>query len=477
MFSIRLNKKLKGIRARLTFVYSTLFGLFICIFAYILAGQYIHSYREDFDAALLNYAIDLSDQVLLSESEISTPLKIPPRERKKLLPFLLGSTVFQVRSIDGHILSRGPKPGIQFELPYKADLAYKEDYTHRLLSLEGPEGTYRAVNIKFTSSSGKKYILQVATPSTILEEQRNRHILINVLTIPLLILVSSIASFLIAGNALTPIKMLIDSANNIAASNLSSRVQELDTGDEVEELSKTLNTLLERLEKSFNAKRNFVANASHQLNTPLAIIKGELDVLESKTRSMEDHIKFQKSLREELERLIELVKNLLLVSRVESGQGSFVFRPIRVDEALLGTTARLGIKSREKKITIKFNISPDLEETDLEVLGEKQLLECLFENLLENAIKYSPENSTIGLDIKTDHLGLCVTFQDEGPGIQSEALDKILTSRFQRGTEIGIPGTGIGLSIATQIAHFHQAKISYEKLHPQGSLFMIHFTK
>jgi signal transduction histidine kinase len=136
----------------------------------------------------------------------------------------------------------------------------------------------------------------------------------------------------VAGNALSPVQSLAEMVNKIAATNLSLRIKSPDTEDEISNLAHTFNMLLERLETAFKAQEHFVANASHQLNTPLSIIKGELEVLESKSRSPEEIEKFHRSLKEELERLINLVKNLLMIARVEAGQEDFVYLPQRVDE-------------------------------------------------------------------------------------------------------------------------------------------------
>lgn len=319
-------------------------------------------------------------------------------------------------------------------------------------------------------------ILQVSTSlNNLLERERNQ-IIITSIIVPLLILCSSFFSYLISGNALLPIKSLTDAANNIAAQNLSLRVPVVNTGDEVEELAKTLNNLLARLEKSFTAQENFVANASHQLNTPLAIIKGELAVLQSKERTKEDNEKFFASLREELERLIDLVKKMLLVSRVESGLEKFEFSPVRLDEVLLGTSSRLKTKAREHKTHIRFNIAEELSSSDLEIMGDRQLLDTIFENILENAIKYSPEGGSIYLDIKKTDYHTEVWVQDEGQGMSEESFQDMLNGRFKRGEGIRIPGTGIGLPIAQKIADFHKARIIYKKREPQGSLFIIRFS-
>lgn len=477
MFLTKWTKRLQGIRFRLTLVYSTLFGLFICIFAFIISGQYLNSAREDFDSALLNYSIDLASEVV-DQKDYKVALKVPNRELKKHFPFALGRTFFILREIGGEILSSSAhlEEG-QRSIPYNKDLALKANYTHRFLDLSLNDAPFRAVNLKIDTPSGRALVLQVASPSDILASQRNRHVLINIITIPLLILISSIASFIIAGNALIPIQTVTDTANQIAAKNLSLRVPELNSNDEVSQLTKTFNTLLDRLEKSFEAQEHFVANASHQLNTPLAIIKGELDVLESKIRQPEDYQKFHRSLREELERLIDLVKNMLLVSRVESGLDSFVFHPVRIDEILLSTTSRLTFRAKEKRITLRFNISENLDEDSMEIMGEKQLLSGLFENLLDNAIKYSPEDSLVGIDILERDKKLTVSISDEGPGIRPEEYQEIANNRYHRGSKTLIPGTGIGLSIASQISAFHNASIIYAQVLPRGSRFSVVFSK
>lgn len=474
MFLAKLTKNWKGLRFRLTVVYSTLFGLFLILFGVVSSNQYMETTENFFDSTLLSFALDLSGQVKFENTHLQTKLNIPEIDLKKRFPFVLGETYYSLRDLDGKILiaNEALKP---LSIPYRKDLADQAIYTHRFLSFRSNKTIYRAVNLKLINADKENFILQVATPSHLLQEQRDQHFLINLITIPLLIIIASIISYLIAGKTLTPIKSLSSIANNIAAQNLSLRVPTFNTGDEIEELACTLNNLLERLEKAFKGQEHFVANASHQLNTPLAIIKGELDVLETKERSLDDINKFHKSLREELERLIELVKNMLLISRVESGQENFIMRPVRIDDVLMGIVARLGPKARDKKIQIKFNITETRDDLSFEVQGERQLLDCLFENIIENAIKYSPIESVIELRISLDQFKKVISIQDEGPGIEAEDLKQILSSRFKRGDKVLIPGSGIGLSIAFQIAQYHNAKIGYQKLDPYGSLFSVTF--
>ncbi|MFP5385995.1 MAG: ATP-binding protein [Bacteriovoracia bacterium] len=476
MSSTRWNSIFKGIRFRLTFVYSSLFGIFILAFAYITSLQHFQSDRQDFDSGLFNYAIDLSEYLYIDESGLKIDFKLPESEVLKAFPFLLKQTYYNVRNYEGKILAKSHKIFSIGEIPFDPSLPKEKDYTYRYFNFKKDGEVFRGLNMKIINERGKEMILQVATSQEALIERERNHLLITMTVVIFLIMASSFFSYLIAGRALLPIKSLTDAANKIAAQNLSLRVPDVNTGDEVEELAKTLNKLLDGLEKSWEAQENFVANASHQLNTPLAIIKGELDVLESRPRTPEENARFHVSLREELERLIDLVKKMLMISRVESGlETSFSLSWVRLDDLLLTTSGRLRSKAKEKKINLRFNIDENISSQDLEVLGEKQLLDTVFENIIENAIKYSPPKSTVFLDIKKINDHTEVWIQDEGPGIMEEEFKKKLTTRFERGPGPNIPGTGIGLPIAHKIAQLHKARITYKKRTPTGSLFMVTF--
>lgn len=458
-------------------VYSLCFGLFICLFAFIITREFSRSSQEDFDSALLNYAIDLSGQVDIETADFQAKLKLSEREGKKRFPFIEESTNYSIRSLEGEILNEGKHDHLQQKIPYNKELGKEARYTHRFHSIKEGKMKFRAVNLKIANNKGREIILQVSTPSNILDEQGKRIRLLNFSLIPIMILLSGIVSFIIASRALVPIKVITATVNSIAAKNLSLRLPEFETNDEFQELSLTFNHLLERLQKSFEAQEHFVANASHQLNTPLTIIKGELDVLESKGRSIEDHQKFNRSLREEIERMIELVKNLLLIARIEAGQeDSFRMGPVRIDEVITSTISRMQPKARDKNINIRFNMHEDLQIDDLIIDGERQLLGSMFENLLDNAIKYSPVGSRVSFDIARGE-GIFVSVKDEGQGIKPSELKNILEKRFRRGAMTLMPGTGIGLSIVYKIAEHHKATISCEKLQPQGSLFKVQFAK
>lgn len=465
-------KFLKGIRSRLTLVYSILYGIFITLFVYFITLDSVHQLHEDFDRSLMNYALDISNSITIDESSLRPIVVLSKTDLAKKLPFSTSSTSFIVRTLQGVIVYSSKN--LNMVLPYYPELASKPEYTHKIRDIQYKGESYRAINVKIFTKNGTPYILQVATPSKLLIEQSERIISYRYITIPVQLIVGAFLSYLIAGLALRPVRKLTYSANKIAARNLSERVPEMDTGDEIEELSRTLNNLLHRLEVSFKAQEHFVANASHQLNTPLSIIKGELHLLTSKDRTKEEILEFHNSMKDEIDRLIALVKNMLLISRVEAGIEKFNIREVRIDEILLNTTSRLNSKAKDKKIQIRFDIE-DQEEKGFIIQGDRQLLDSLFENLLDNAIKYSSESSTIKILMNKIDGSVHVTIQDFGPGIPDELVSQIFTTRFNRGNSTTIPGNGIGLSIAQQIAQLHGAKITYKAGFPNGSIFKVLF--
>jgi signal transduction histidine kinase len=462
----------KGLRSRVTAAYSILYGIFISLFIYYISTDTIKYYKDNFDSALMNYALDISSRISINDSNIRPSITIPRSDAAKKLPFFQSSVFFSVRTLEGSIIYNSSN--LPMNVPFNPELANQLEYTHRFMDLKFLGDSYRAINMKIFSRNGTPMILQLATPAKILVEQTEKIFFYGIMSIPFLIIVSALISYYIAGQALKPLRKLTNVANQIAANNLSERVPEVETRDEIQDLSKTLNNLLSRLEISFKAQEHFVANASHQLNTPLSIIKGELELYSSKVRTIHETTAFHNSFRDEIDRLISLVKNILLISRVEAGTEKFHFSQLRIDEILLTISSRLNSRAKEKKVSIRFDIE-DNDEDIFRIQGNKALLDSLFENLLDNAIKYSAENTQIKIFIKKVLNSVVISIQDYGPGIPHDLIAEIFNTRFKRDEFNNILGNGLGLSIAKEITQLHFGNISYSPGMPEGSIFEVHF--
>jgi signal transduction histidine kinase len=463
----------RGLRFRLSVIYSALFGICLILLSLFTTNEYLDLARQDYDQALRNFALDLSEHATFDQSNVF--LDMPLNQKIKSFPFLIQETTVIVRDLDGGILYRSSPTA---EIPYGPDIARRSDFTHRYHTFQLQADPMRAINLKFKPPRGESMIIQVASTLRHLQRQQERHYLFLLVIIPLTIFISAIFSTAVAGKALEPIRMTVRTMENLLRNGNYQSLPVPQTRDEIEELTRTFNTMLSQLQSALVAQEQFVSHASHQLNTPLAIMRGELEVLRSKERSTGEVADFHQSLQQELERLSLLVRDMLLVSRVEAGKEHFRFAPLRVDDVLGETLERLSSLARKKQVTLRFDIDPVLIEHDdvLTLPGERQLLTVLFENIIENAVKYSPSPSQVAVRLRSIEDGFAVEVEDQGPGIPAVIAERLLNPRrFVRGEKTGTQGSGLGLYLASRIADYHGMILAAASARHQGSIIKVRY--
>jgi signal transduction histidine kinase len=313
-------------------------------------------------------------------------------------------------------------------------------------------------------------ILQVAVPNRFVRENSVQVLNIFSISVPIVLLISAILGYSYSSLGLSPIRRLVDRLRAIGARDLRQRLSLPQSKDELYDLSESVNSLLERLEKAFRSQETFVSDASHQLKTPLAILKAELELLGREVRG-EDNAHRVESLREEVEALISLVSNLLLLARVDAGEDQLVLSEVELDEVVTTAVERLTHLAKSKGIRLKLNFGSGLDvySVSFKVRGDVDLLVSLFQSLLENAIKYSPTSSEVAIELKNQGSFLTVDIMDQGPGIAEYDMPRAF-ERFHRIASPQAPsGSGLGLSIARRIADLHRASLEL-KNRPEGGL-------
>jgi len=452
-------------------VYSALFGVCLVLLSLFVTGESLDFARDEHDQFLRNFAIDLSQFAKPGPNNQSVSLDVPLSEEIKYFPFVIQNTVVTVRKLDGHVIYTNRA---DITVPYDAKMAQKRDYAHEHMDFQQVDGTkMRGVNIKIPQRDSP-FIIQVASSVENLTKQQDRHLFFLLMIIPLSILVTAFTSTLVAGKALDPIRATIQRMEELLQTESYRSLPVPDTHDEIADLTRTYNNMLARVKKTLEAQDQFVAHASHQLNTPLAIMRGELEVLLSKPRGPEETQRFHQSLAQELERMGQLVRDMLLVSRVEAGKAHFRFASIRLDEVVTETVARLAPRAKAKSIALKLDLADEI----LAITGERQLLTCLCENLIENAIKYSPSNSDVQVKLGQSPDGVWFEVSDQGPGVPLEVRQRLQRSeRFFRGEHTAnISGSGLGLYLVSKIAEYHGSNIEILERAPQtGALFRVTF--
>ncbi len=467
-----------SLRVRLTALFVVIYGSTTILFSLFAYYKLNESLLHDFDNALYNYSIDISQTI---EYGPSLDLNLPQlvMEEGKIFPFPSGTALILVRHISGEILSRSGNFGL-FLPPFQsevtkilkgADSAYVTiDDTDVIPEAEA--NTYRVITFPLDSETNPTLFLQIAAPRVTLETQTRQ--LKNILRfgLPAVLAVAILAGLFFASRALRPVQEMIQFTNRLRAEDLHERIPLPGTRDEIRKLAETLNEMLERIEKAFTSQERFVADASHQLLTPLTILKGEI---ETNARSTQDETqqKVYKSLLQEVDNLSRIVKDMLLLARIDAGESALQFSEIYLDEILIDVISRLQRLAKTKNIQISFDLLN--QEQRAPILGDADLLTNLIMNLIENSIKYSPEGQSILVKLDWEKTANKLTVEDFGQGIP-ESLKPQVFNRFSRAdTSSNTKGFGLGLAIAQKIAHLHKTEIQFIEKPAPGTLVELKF--
>lgn len=270
--------------------------------------------------------------------------------------------------------------------------------------------------------------------------------------------------------ALLPIVKITNNLKTIRASSLDLRLPvDQKKTDEIDSLSLTINQLLEYLEQSFESQQSFIANASHELRTPITTILGEAEISLMHDRQGEDYKQTLNNIIKETERLNYIINSLmeLIQTNVENRD----FQNIRMDELLWEIKDELSVKTIQNNINIKYNLPYDPSKYTLQ--GNRQLLFIGISNILKNAIKFS--DSEVYCEIFCDAKGVNILIRDQGIGIHEKDINKIFQPFFRSPNALSYAGYGIGLSLTQNIIRLHNGTIKVKSQINKGTEFHIIF--
>jgi signal transduction histidine kinase len=280
-----------------------------------------------------------------------------------------------------------------------------------------------------------------------------------------------LAGILFSRKALRPVSEMVAKVSAISASHLDLRIAAGNGKDEIAELALTFNRMLDRLESSFEAQKQFVSNISHELRTPLAAIIAELEISALKERTAGEYRETIDLILQDSRRLSKLSTDLLDLAKASYDQSGINFKELRLDEVLLD--ARQDSIRANPKYRVDILFTKEIEEGDFIVVrGNEYLLKVAFSNLIENACKFSPDNQcaiTIGFEGDSTIL----LFSDNGIGIPANDLPNIFTPFYRGENKRYAPGNGIGLSLTQKIIQLHQGHISVDSRTGAGTTFTV----
>jgi len=299
---------------------------------------------------------------------------------------------------------------------------------------------------------------------------RRRFLLIMASVLPFGLLLAGGGGWLLARRALKPVDQMTRTAQRIGGEHLNERLQEAGSGDELDRLARTLNDMLGRLNRSFHQMRQFSADASHELQTPLTILKGEMEVALRSQRSPEEYQRILKSGLEEIDRINHLVDGLLLLARADAGVLRLDLRPVELKAFLQEVCEQMQVVADDHSIHLQARSMEPVS-----VRADREQLRRLLLNLVDNAIKYTSAGGSVTLSLASDRDWVYLAISDTGIGLSENERQRIF-DRFHRTTEtrtIDERGVGLGLSIALSIAEAHGGRIDVESTPDQGSTFTV----
>jgi heavy metal sensor kinase len=288
---------------------------------------------------------------------------------------------------------------------------------------------------------------------------------------PLLFLVAAGGGYWLSRRALAPVDALVRTAREISGANLNSRLQKLETGDELQRLADTLNEMLERIEKAFLRVTQFTADASHELRTPVSLIRTEAELALRRERG---EVEYKESLRHvllEAERTTVLIEQLLALARTDSGRETLHMQPVNLAQTLSSVC-----EGWRQVATIRnLEFSVQVSAQDAFVMGDEAALRRLADILLDNAFKYTPSPGSVHLSSRQKGERAVIVVEDSGVGIAEEDQPKVFERFYRvdkaRSREQG--GAGLGLAIAQWIVAQHRGSITIESRPGHGATFHV----
>lgn len=287
------------------------------------------------------------------------------------------------------------------------------------------------------------------------------------------VLFVTVVSLFVKRSFLRPINGIINEVEKIGSENLFLRLRETEDKSVLNKLAMTFNRMLARIETSFETQKNFISNASHELNTPLTSIIGTADLALSKERSIEEYQQSLTKIITSADNLEKKTNALLLLARTGYENNGSNFKPVRIDQIIMD--ADLTVKAINERFHIKtdFTMLPE-DSMKLKVIGSSALLQLAFSNIISNACKYSA-NHTAYVALGALENSVIVLIKDEGIGIPEQDIPYIFDPYFRASNTGNFSGYGIGLPLARNIIRMHNGKLNVSSVLGEGTTVRIEF--
>jgi signal transduction histidine kinase len=439
------------IRIRLSIGYFLIFsfaGVLLCVASYYMARRSLYF---EIDHELDEHIDDVRD--FLAAHHLDKDYKAAQSMLSAEFQVKDDGKWLQVQDGEGRWIYRPRRMLIApHDLPRAASLPGAGNFTEFSAGPKRVRSLRRAFEVRGETYVAESGITLTKTSLT-LDRFRNGLLLIS----PAVFLMAGLAGHLLSRRALDPVAAIAREAQRIHDGNLQTRLPRLETHDELEHLSSTLNEMLERIESGVQSVRDFTAHASHELRTPVALIRTEVDLALQFDRSSGEYREAIQIIGDEAHRMSSLLDSLLFLARADAGAEKVQLEPQNARQLCAQAADRWRFLLRD----VQIHVMADLPVEPVVVLADRQYLQRLLNIVLENSGKYTPAGGSIKLALHVSDGAALFTVSDNGIGIPEQDQCRIF-ERFFRGSnvqEANAHGSGLGLALAAWIAARHQTEI------------------
>ncbi len=480
---------IKSVRLRLTFWYIGSISLLVLLFAGITFFGLRTILTKNFDRALYTggKGMDASlSEYSLKDARNSASLYNASEEQGKLF-------IDEIDEESGEIF---PVNIVYIQLSTFSDAETSLDIITRTVTLEGgslpfSQTAYRGIkanpyfsetvtgvfpfplrilSVQVHDRDKRPYILQVARSFQDVQVTLRQLGLIFVILFPILLAIISVSGYVFVKQSFSPIKKMVAVTKSITAEDLSLRLDHQGSRDEIGELAETFNTMIARMEESFQHIHQFSGDVSHELKTPLAELQCNAEVALRRERTPEEYQQVIRNVVEDARQLRAIIEDLLFLAKMDARNVAFAFTPLTLSEVFLEVFETTQPIAEKKQVHLTFE-----EITPVIINGDHGLLKRLLSNLFTNAVRYTPSGGEITFVLRQEDEQAVFRITDTGVGIPEDAqphiFDRFYRVDHSRSQNTG--GSGLGLAIAQKIAEVHGGRISVRSIVKQGTTFCV----
>ena len=313
-----------------------------------------------------------------------------------------------------------------------------------------------------------EYVVQVASPLTPIQTTLDTMKVALMILFPMTVFLTGMMGAFLAKMTLRPVDNMIKTIHAITVENMKLKLRLPGTRDEIEKLAQTFNDMLERLDGAFTSQKRLFEDLSHDLKTPLTIIKGEFEVVLKKIRSQEEYESILRSSLEEVNKIIALADNLLMLASFEAQNIIPARTELDLNLLIQGTVNRIRKLSDEKSVELSL-----AQDDGIILMGDERHLKQMFLNLLDNAVKYTPARGRVAVSVRKTNTEALIKIEDTGLGIAENKIGHIFDRFYRVDSSRTEQGFGLGLSIVKSVVDSHNGKIEVTSSPGRGTAFTI----